>query len=121
MSITMKKALFILFFLFLLPALILAHPGHNNPWVKEGREMRKDEAITYCKELVGKLVDEGKLDKSWRKASVKKAEKQTFGETEHLEWVIIFYNKSEPNPEHHSLYFFLSLYGEVVGANFTGE
>ena len=117
----MKKKLLILFCLLLMPALSLAHPGHDNPWIKEGREMRKDEAVTYCKELIGELVAEGKLHKSWLEASVKKAEKQKFENTEHLEWVIIFYNKSEPNPEHHSLYFFLSLYGEIVGANFTGE
>lgn len=117
----MKKKLFILFCLLFMSALSLAHPNHNNPWVQEGREMRKDETVSYCKELVTKMVAQEQLHKSWLKASLKKAEKKKYVATEDLEWIVIFYNESEPNPEHKSLYFFLSLYGEIVGANFTGE
>lgn len=68
---------------------------------------------------VSKLADNGKIDSSWKATKVAKSEKKKFGgETE---WVITFKNDKISDPTKQTLYVFLTLGGEYLAANYTGE
>ncbi|NOZ55022.1 MAG: hypothetical protein GXP08_18100 [Gammaproteobacteria bacterium] len=66
-----------------------------------------------------RLADNGKIDKSWKSIKVMKTEQKTFNE--HLEWVVVFENKTLNDPAKQTLYVFLTLGGEYLAANYTGK
>ena len=66
---------------------------------------------------VERLVKAGKIDSSWKKSTLDKSEKKTFGKK--TEWVVTFDN--EKGVKGKKLYIFLKLSGEFVAANFTGK
>ncbi len=69
------------------------------------------------RELV-RLVDNGKLDTSWKEAKRVSMKKQgVFSK----EWVIGFNNKQIEDTSKQTLYIYLSTYGKMKGANYKGD
>ena len=58
-------------------------------------------------------------DSSWKTANVAKTEKKKFGDA--MEWVVSFKNDKISDSSKQILYVFVTLGGEVVGANHTGK
>ncbi len=89
--------------------------GHKRSTVKINEVKAKEIAIKQ----VENFTLAGKLDKSWRNIKVDSVRQQTFQSLP--EWIFTFKNPKEPNPKQKSFYIFVNQYGEITGANFTGE
>lgn len=89
--------------------------GHENSNVKISGIKAKEIALMQVKNF----VFAGKLDESWTNVKVDNAKQQTYQSTP--EWMFTFKNPKEPNPKQQSFYIFVNQYGQMTGANFTGE
>ena len=93
-----------------------AGAGHSHgPKTK----VTETQVLSKATSIVADIVKEGKLDASWAEIKPALAQKKTFGNGP--EWVITFNNPKEKDKEKQTLYVFLSLYGEYIGANYTGS
>ncbi len=79
----------------------------------------ESQASTEATRIVSEIVQRGKLDDSWAQVRPSDVQKKTF--KNNLEWVITFNNPGEKNTEKQKLYVFLSLYGDYLAANHTGN
>lgn len=95
----------------------MAGSGHDHGHAHDPVSQNRAEEIAV--KSVSRLVDGGKLDKSWKATGVMKAEKKDFGGN--MEWVITFKNEKIEDPEKQTLYIFLTLGGEYLAANYTGN
>jgi hypothetical protein len=69
--------------------------------------------------VVAVLVETKKLDESWASINVSSVEKKMFnGEPE---WVAVFVNDKITDTEKRKFYVFLTLGGDYIAANFTGN
>jgi len=87
--------------------------GHSHDPVTQ---IQAEEVATNS---VSTLVDKGKIDKSWKSIKATKSEKKSFGGN--MEWVVVFNNKNVSEPAKQTLYIFLTLGGEYLAANHTGN
>lgn len=110
-----KIAIFALLLTFGLSPLS-AHGGSHSHASSEIPEAKiKDIAVSY----LDKLVNGGKIERSWLKSSVIDSEKKIFNRTR--EWVISFGNDYIKDVEKRILYIFITIDGKVTGANYTGN
>lgn len=94
----------------------LAHgAGHGT----SGGPISQKQAELIAVDAVASFVEQEALDKTWSTAAATSSEKKVYGGRE--EWVVVVENPSESNPEKRSLFVFLTLDGEYIAANFTGE
>lgn len=89
------------------------HSGHSHEPVSQ------EKAIESATASVGKLVEKGKLDPSWKAVKATGAEKKQFDKT--VEWVVTFNNPAAPDKAKQNLYVFISLTGSYNTANFSGK
>lgn len=89
--------------------------GHSHSKTKIKETKAKQIATRY----INNYVLDGKLDKSWKDATLKSAKEQVYHGIP--EWVFAFNNPAEPKDNQKNLYIFINQYGEMTGANFTGE
>ena len=68
---------------------------------------------------VQSLVAKKKIPKSWKHVPVSKIGKTHYGDTD--DWVVGFDNMKIKNQERQTLYIFVSVGGEIRGANYTGN
>jgi len=101
----------------LLPFAAVAGPGHDHGHSHEAITQAQAEAIAV--KSVGRLVSNGKVDKSWETIKASTIEKKVFGGTQ--EWVVVFNNAGVADAEKRNLYIFLSVNGEYLAANHTGK
>jgi hypothetical protein len=71
-----------------------------------------------AKQKVQKLVLAKKIPQSWKNAEISKIEK-TKNDTN--DWAVSFNNTKIKNRSKQTLYIFVSPYGKVMGANYTGK
>jgi len=89
--------------------------GHNHASETINQETAKQKA----KDVVTSLIDKNKVDPSWSSIAANSAEKKQFdGRTE---WVVIFSNQNITDSKKQKLYIFLTLNGEYIAANHTGN
>jgi hypothetical protein len=75
-------------------------------------------AIKKAEKQVKKLIEGGKLDKSWSGIKATEATQKDFGRGP--EWVVTFKNaKAEANKQ--TVYVFYTLTGTYMATNFTGQ
>ena len=114
------KAYTIGFFLLLfIAAPFVVHAGPESPAHKHNTLITNDQAATEAAVVIRKLVERGKLAKSWAEVQPSPAEQKVFKKG--LEWVVSFTNPAEPSKEKQTLYVFISLTGKILAANFSGE
>lgn len=89
--------------------------AHSHSNVKINEVKAKEIALIQVKNFV--LA--GKLDKSWTNVKVDNMKQQTYQSMP--EWIFTFKNPKEPNPKQQNFYIFVNQYGQMTGANFTGE
>ncbi|MDX1812327.1 MAG: DUF6488 family protein [Gammaproteobacteria bacterium] len=108
------QALVLSLMLSLLPVAVWAHGagGSHDPVTQSQAEQAAIEGVAF-------LANQGRIDSSWKAANVVKTEKKKFGES--TEWVVSFKNDKISDSTKQILYIFLTLGGEVVGANHTGN
>lgn len=108
------QALFLSIMLCLLPVTLWAHGagGSHDPVTQSQAEQAAVEGVAM-------LADNKRIDISWKAANVVKTEKKKFGDA--TEWVVSFKNDKISDSSKQILYVFVTLGGEVVGANHTGK
>ena len=76
-------------------------------------------ATTNATEIVAALVKRNKLDESWASITPGSVEKKVFNDNS--EWVAVFVNDKITDTDKQTLYVFLTLAGDYIAANYTGE
>lgn len=99
------------------PLAVIAGAGHDHGHSHDPVSQLTAEETAI--KSVAKLVDKGKIDKTWKSIGVAKSEKKEF--SGHKEWVISFKNTNISDSSKQTLYIFLSLTGEYIAANFSGK
>jgi len=94
----------------------IAQPEHGH---SHGPVISEDEAKTAASGVVKGLAEAGKIETSWSALAVATIEQKTFDG--HLEWVVTFQNDTIADQSKRTLYIFLTLGGEYIAANYTGE
>ena len=87
--------------------------GHSHAKITE------NQALVTAKTKISSLIKKETIDKSWENVDASKVEKKFFGNSQ--EWVVSFTNPKVQDVAKQTLYVFVDLYGEVTGANFTGN
>ena len=96
------------------PATSSAHSdGHGGPAIKE------PEAVAVALKHTKHLVKRGKVEKSWEEIEEGTGKLKPFGKSQ--EWVVTIVNSKAKDPAKRTLYFFLTLQGKYIAANFTGK
>ncbi|MFT5657473.1 MAG: hypothetical protein ACI9KN_000746 [Gammaproteobacteria bacterium] len=103
--------------LFLFSFSALAGAGHDHGGSQV--PVTQAEAEKVATRSIQGLVEAGKIDSSWNSVQIAESLKKTFGGN--MEWVISFKNKNISELEKQNLYVFLTLSGEYLGANYTGD
>lgn len=101
----------------LIPIAAIAGPGHEHGHSHAAINQVQAESVAV--KNIARLVESGKIDKSWAGVKVAKVEKKTFGSTP--EWVVVFQNNEIADAAKRTLYVFLSVDGEYLAANHTGK
>ena len=90
-----------------------AHEGHHEP-------VTKDVATQRGVNQIEKLVNEGKLEASWKtKAALQSAELRQKGNIK--EWALVYSNPNAKEASQQTFYVFLSESGRYLASNFTGR
>ncbi len=92
---------------------------HRDQHLDFGIPIEERQARDFSRYVLEKLVENGKLDQSWLQAKIEEVTKKKF--SEELEWVVLYRNPNEDVVEQNTLYIYLSLFGELLGVDFTGE
>ena len=96
------------------PATSPAHSdGHGGAAIKE------QDAVAVALMHVQLLVKKGKIEKSWDEIEEGTGKLKQFGKSQ--EWVVTIKNSQVKDPTKRTLYFFLTLQGKYIAANFTGK
>ena len=97
------------------------HEGHKHSplydKVKPG--VSKEHIQKAAIQEVQSLVAAKKIPKSWQHVPISKIGKTHYGDTD--DWVVGFDNMKIKNKERQTLYIFVSVGGEIRGANYTGN
>ncbi len=101
----------------LFPLIAIAGAGHNHSHSHNPVSQSQAEEIAI--KSVSKLLEKGKIDSSWKSIKVTHTKKENFGGN--MEWVVTFKNENISDPAKQTLYVFLTLGGEYLGANYTGK
>lgn len=98
---------------------VMAGSGHDHGHNHSQKALSDVEAINRASEVVSELANTKKIDESWVKLKADNIEQKTFSQDP--EWVVTFKNKEMQDASKQTLYVFLSLSGDYLGANYTGN
>jgi len=76
-------------------------------------------AVKISMQVIKSLIKAKKISGNWGTAKQTSISQKRF--SGNLEWVIVYNNSLEKNSRKQNFYVFLSLTGEYLGSNFTGE
>lgn len=99
-------------------ASVMAGPaGHGHS--HEPTMVSQATATKNAELIVDSLIKKHKLDKSWTSIQASSTEKRHLNNVD--EWVVTFFNKDIVDINKQKLYVFLTLSGEYIAANYTGN
>lgn len=98
---------------------VMAGSGHDHGHSHAQAPVNKETAEKNAEKAIASLVVTGKIDKSWKSITVSSSEKKDFNGRS--EWVVIYINEKITEPAKQKLYVFLTLSGEYIAANYTGN
>ncbi|CAA6803671.1 MAG: Unknown protein [uncultured Sulfurovum sp.] len=93
------------------------HGGHGHS--HEVKELSQDKIKEQANKQLSIYVENEKIDKSWAKVSVLDMKKKQFHHN--TEWVVRYKNEEIKDNEKQIFHIFLSLSGDITGANYTGK
>jgi hypothetical protein len=105
------------FVLTLFSSAALAGAGHDHGAPREPVTQQRAEQI--ASQVLSTFASKSNIDQSWNNIKVDKSEKKSF--SGNLEWVVSYKNEAVSDPQKRTLYVFLTLGGEFIAANYTGE
>jgi hypothetical protein len=98
---------------------VMAGGGHDHGHSHAQAPVNKEAAEKSAAMAVASLIAGGQIDQSWSSVTVNSSKKKDFnGRTE---WVVTFVNEKVTDPSKQKLYVFMTLSGEYVAANYTGN
>lgn len=115
------KTLLFSLFLGLCAPIAMAGSDHNHGHSHAPAPTPAHQATATLKaiEIVAALVTNNKLDESWGSTTPSSVEKKVYEGSE--EWVAVFVNDKVADTAKQKLYVFLTLGGDYIAANFTGD
>ena len=93
--------------------------GHSHRYDDLKNEVSREAIEKAAMQKVQSLVAEKKIPKSWKSVPISKIGKTHYGDTD--DWVVGFDNIKIKNKKRGTLYIFVSVRGEIRGANYTGN
>ena len=93
--------------------------GHAHRYNNLKNEVSRETIEKAAIQKVQSLVAQKKIHKSWASAPISKIGKTHYGDTD--DWVVGFDNMKIKNKKRRTLYIFVSVHGEIRGANYTGN
>ena len=106
--------------LFVIALLILLIPEmRNQRYAYTGPLVSQEIANENASEIIAALVEEGQLDDSWGFIPASSVKKIVF--KGNREWGVVFVNKLITDPARQKLYVFLTLSGEHLAVNYSGN
>jgi len=105
--------------LFTFSAMAGSDHDHDHGHSHSHTPVNQEKASTNATQIVTALVNRDKLDKSWNAITASSVEKISV--KGNPEWMIIFINKNITDTNKQKLYVFLTLGGDYIAANFTGN
>ena len=93
--------------------------GHKHRYDDLKNEVSRETVEKVAKQKVQSLVAEKKIPKSWESVPISKIGKTHYGDTD--DWVVGFDNMKIKYKKRQTLYIFVSVRGEIRGANYTGN
>ncbi len=93
--------------------------GHLHRYDDLKNEVSREAIEKTAIQKVQSLVLEKKISATWKDMPISKIGKTHYGDTN--DWVVGFYNKRIKNKKRQTLYIFVSVRGEIRGANYTGN
>ena len=98
---------------------VVAGTDHDHGHSHAQAPVTKETAEKNAEKVVASFVVSGKIDKSWAPITASTSEKKEF--SGRSEWVVIFINEKITDTAKKKLYVFLTLSGEYIAVNYTGE
>jgi len=111
------KTLLLGFTLGLFSMTTIAGSGHDHG--HSHSPVNQTTAKTKATEIVASFVKRNKIDKSWASIKASSVDKKVF--KGNPEWVVLFINKKITDTKKQKLYVFLTLGGEYIAANHSGN
>ena len=110
---------FCLLVLFVAPSPVFAGAGHNHGPKRQQIAITEAEAAKRAAKMVEVLASEQKIDASWVGIKESSVEQKKFNNIK--EWQVVYNNDGIEDPSKRILFVFLSLSGEYIAANYTGN
>ncbi len=111
------KTLILTLALMLSPLTAIGGGGHGHSHGPSLISQTQAESVAAGR--IMKLIEQEKIDKSWKSAIVSSSEKKMNGNQ--AEWLVAFKNENVEDSAKSTLYIFLSSTGDYIAANFTGK
>ncbi len=89
--------------------------GHSHA----AEAINQDSAKQSATKIISALIKKNKIDSSWANITASSAEKKEFDGR--MEWVVVFNNDKIADSNKQKLYIFLTLNGDYIAANHTGN
>jgi hypothetical protein len=113
------KMLLLGLFLSLCPVAAMAGGGHDHDHGHSHTPVDQSAAKANATKIVAALVERKKLDESWASITASSVEQRMFNGNP--EWVAAFVNDKIADTDQQTLYVFLTLGGDYIAANYTGN
>ena len=107
------------FLLSLFSAATMAGSGDDHGHSHSSTPVDQATAKTRAGKVVAMLVETEKLDESWGSLTPRSVEEKIFNVNP--EWVVVFVNDKITDTDKRKLHVFLTLEGDYIAANFTGN
>ncbi len=116
---TLITALTLSFVFFGAPAIAGSGHDHGHGHSHEQTPVNQAAAEKNADKVINSLIKRDKIDKSWASVKASSVEKKIIAG--HAEWLVIFINKKVSDADKQKLYVFLTVTGQYIAANYTGE
>jgi hypothetical protein len=93
--------------------------GHDHGHSHASEAINQEDVKQKAADIVTSLIKKNKIDSSWATIAAYSAEKKKFDHR--IEWVVIFNNDKITDTDKQKLYIFLTLNGDYIAANHTGN
>ncbi len=97
----------------LLATSVIAGPSHGK------KPVTQQVAIEKANEILSTLIKKGTITKSWSSIKADSAIKKRDGS--HYDWLVLFVNESIIDKDKQKIYVFLTMAGDYITVNYTGE
>lgn len=111
------QSIIVIFVLSLFSGAVTAGANHDHGHSHE--PVTQQQAEQNASRVLSTLVSRGVIEDSWGAIRVASSEQKVFGGQ--TEWVVSYRNESVSDPSKRTLYIFLTLAGEYLAANYTGQ